>query len=104
MTPRGDSNNLLIKWNEFSTILWLQCLLHLTPDTLRNVHVCCPAAPSPSQLSGTLVWRLKYEENLPSPTVWNVMGSKNVLIPQAVDVAIHSADLSQAPMLTMIYL
>ncbi len=40
-------------------------------------------------------------KNLPSPVVWNVMGSKNVLIPQAVDVAIHCADLLHAPILNV---
>lgn len=34
-------------------------------------------------------------KNLPSLVVWNVMGSKNFLILQAVDVATHSADLHQ---------
>lgn len=38
-------------------------------------------------------------KNLPSLVVWNVMGSENLLILQAVDVAIHSADLSHTPIL-----
>lgn len=38
-------------------------------------------------------------KNLPSLVVWNVMGSENLLIPQAVDVAIHSADLLLTPIL-----
>lgn len=32
-------------------------------------------------------------KNLPSLVVWNVMGSKSVLILQAGTVAIHSADI-----------
>ena len=35
---------------------------------------------------------------LASLVVWNVMGSKNFLILWAVDVAIHSEDLSHTPM------
>lgn len=38
-------------------------------------------------------------KNLPSAVVWNVMGSNNFLVLPAVDVSIHSADLSHTPVL-----
>lgn len=96
-------------WQHFFGFIFQSSSFFL-PEWLSSVHVWWLGWPILEHLGLLHIeelwcggWSMRSStfllKNLPPHVVWNVMGSKNFLILQAVDVSIHSADLSHATIL-----